>query len=131
MNRIVLDTNVLVSALWKKPGNSSRIIDMVVHGQFIPFYNGQIIYEYRKVLYRPKFRFSAVDIESLLDVIIKDGMSVLSLRTNMVFIDEDDRKFFEVAQTAQAFLITGNIKHFPFVPFIFTPAGFLDMYGNG
>jgi len=38
MRRVVIDTNVLVSALWKKSGSSSQIIDLVVLGQLIPFY---------------------------------------------------------------------------------------------
>ena len=39
--------------------------------------------------------------------------------------DEDDRKFYDVAKSSGAFLITGNIKHFPSESFIVTPADFL------
>ena len=128
MFRVVLDTNVLVSALWKKPSNSTRILDLMVLGQLTPFYNGHIIYEYKEVLNRPKFRFSPVDIENLLDIIRKDGMSVLALRSGLDFIDEDDRMFYEVAQTAKAFLITGNVRHYPTEPHIISPTAFLEIY---
>jgi predicted nucleic acid-binding protein len=39
--------------------------------------------------------------------------------------DEEDRKFYNVAKSSGAFLITGNIKHFPSESFIITPADFL------
>jgi predicted nucleic acid-binding protein len=42
--------------------------------------------------------------------------------------DEDDRKFYDVAKAALAFLITGNIRHFLPEPFIVTPVDFLRRY---
>jgi predicted nucleic acid-binding protein len=41
--------------------------------------------------------------------------------------DEEDRKFYNVAKSSGAFLITGNIKHFPPESFIVTPADFLKV----
>ncbi|MDR3270840.1 MAG: hypothetical protein LBT32_04945 [Peptococcaceae bacterium] len=42
-------------------------------------------------------------------------------------IDEDDRVFYDAAKSVGAYLITGNIKHFPQGPFILTPLAFLEV----
>ena len=42
--------------------------------------------------------------------------------------DEDDRVFYEVAlSTEDAYLVTGNLKHFPKTPIVVTPAQMLDI----
>jgi hypothetical protein len=45
--------------------------------------------------------------------------------------DETDRKFYDVAQSVNAWLITGNIRHYPPDPFVMLPAEFLRLYGEG
>jgi predicted nucleic acid-binding protein len=42
--------------------------------------------------------------------------------------DESDRKFYDVAKTAEAFLVTGNMKHYPKEPFIVTPSEFANTF---
>ena len=42
--------------------------------------------------------------------------------------DEDDRVFYDTAVKAEAYLITGNKKHFPLEPFIVYPVNFLRIY---
>ena len=44
------------------------------------------------------------------------------------FVDEADRKFYEVAKHCGATLITGNIKHFPSDEIIMTANDFLEKY---
>jgi len=39
--------------------------------------------------------------------------------------DETDRVFYDTAKASGAILITGNIRHYPAMPFIMTPADFL------
>jgi predicted nucleic acid-binding protein len=41
--------------------------------------------------------------------------------------DEDDRVFYDAAKTADAYLITGNSKHYPKESFILTPSEFLKL----
>ena len=125
MVKAVLDTNILVSALWKQPSNAGRIIDMVVLRQIIPCYNADIILEYKGVLCRPKFKFTVPDISNLLDLIKKEGMSVLQQPSTIPFIDESDRIFYDTAKTCGAYLITGNLRHYPDAPFIISPSEFL------
>ena len=45
--------------------------------------------------------------------------------------DKDDQIFYDVAIEAQAYLITGNIRHFPSKPFVVSPAHFLALYQKG
>lgn len=110
----VIDTNILVSALWKPVGNASLLVSNVISGNINPCYDYRIMEEYRDVLNRPKFHFSRVQVECLLDVFIQDGISVIpDPILNVLFTDEDDRAFYEVARFCSAPLITGNIRHFP------------------
>lgn len=55
----VIDTNVLVSALFSVHSDSATviIIDKVSDGTIVPLYNSEIFEEYRDVLSRPKFKF--------------------------------------------------------------------------
>jgi len=125
MNKVVMDTNVLVSAFWKKPSNAGQIIDMVVTRQLIPCYNAKILLEYLDVLNRPKFKFSSSDVNNLLELIKIEGISVIAQQSTIPFVDESDRKFYDIATACGAYLITGNLKHYPNKPFILTPGQFL------
>lgn len=127
----VIDTNVLVSALFSISGNSSPsiIIRKIIDGVITPLYNEDILSEYEEVLNRAKFPFRKADIEWLISTFLDFGIS--SGRTAIsdeVFIDKDDIVFYEVALSKEdSFLITGNIRHFPKKPFIVTPAEMLTI----
>ena len=127
MKRVVIDTNVLVSALWTRQSNASRIVDMIVTRALQLCYNSEIMSEYKNVLSRPNFKFSATDISNLLDLIKYEGISILTVPSQIHFIDESDRVFYDVAKACSAYLITGNKKHFPQEAFILNPAEFLSI----
>ena len=128
MKRVVVDTNVLVSALWTRQGNASRIVDMIVTRALQPCYNSEIMSEYKNVLSRPNFKFSGTDISNLLEIIKSEGISILTVPSRIHFIDESDRVFYDVAKACNAYLITGNKKHFPPEAFILNPAEFFCIY---
>ena len=131
MTRVVIDTNILISSILAN-GPPAVIIDMVADGKLKPFYNDQIICEYWNVLHRPKFGFVSVQINQLIDIFMKTGMVININRPSAVsMIDEEDRKFYDVAKTSHAYLITGNIKHYPKENLIVTPANFLKEYLHG
>jgi len=125
MIKVVLDTNVLVSAFWTRPGNAGKIIDMVIARQLIPCYNAKVLLEYMEVLNRPKFKFPSSDVNNLLALIKNEGISVITQHSSIPFNDESDRVFYDVATACGAYLITGNLKHYPDEPFILTPGQFL------
>lgn len=125
---IVIDTNILVSALWSPSGAPSQILSLVLNEALIPCYDERIMTEYREVLSRPKFGFSQSEINALLDWIKYFGRSVVPLPLDEPFTDEADKKFFETAKYCKACLVTGNIKHFPDDPLVMTANEFLKKY---
>lgn len=126
--RVVIDTNVLVSAIWSRNGAPAQVVSLVLNGIITPCYDYRIMNEYRSVLSRPKFNFSPSDINALLDYIRIEGLSVLAEPILRTFIDEADKKFYEVAKQSCATLITGNFKHFPNGPAVMSVADFLKKY---
>ena len=125
MAYVVLDTNVLVSALWSKDGTPAKIAHLIPEGKIIPCYCDEILSEYETVLSRPKFGFTQYQVTALLENIKKWGTSYTVSKSIGQMIDESDRVFYDVAKESKAILITGNIKHFPVEPFIMTPAEFM------
>lgn len=122
----VIDTNVLVSSLFlnKSLSNPLLIIQSVLNGNITPLYSEEIIDEYKEVLSRNKFRFKPDDIRNLISVFYEFGID--TPRTGIsgeVFPDSDDIVFYEVAMSVEdAYLVTGNTKHFPVKTFVVTPA---------
>ncbi len=125
---VVIDTNILVSALWSRNGAPAKVFSMIIRGRLIPCYDYRILSEYRDVLKRPKFKFSDGEVNSLLDWIETNGRSVIAEPLNVDFTDETDKKFYEVAKFCNAKLITGNIKHFPDDEIVLTISDFLERY---
>ena len=124
---VVIDTNILVSALWSKNGAPARAVGLVLSGQITPCYDHRIMLEYRQVLQRPKFRFRPAEINALLDWFKQSGRSVVRASLDVTFVDEADRKFYEVAKYCGAVLITGNLKHFPNDDAVMSVSDFLEL----
>jgi putative PIN family toxin of toxin-antitoxin system len=123
--KVVLDTNVLVSSLLTN-GPPAAIVDLVAEGKLTPFYDDFIIGEYWRVLVRPKFNLNPSQVSRLIGDIVRIGIAVEANIPNITPMpDEEDRKFYNVAKSSGAFLITGNVKHFPSELFIVTPTDFL------
>ena len=130
MIHAVIDTNVLVSVLLAKSEDSSviKLIDAVLNGKIIPLFNNEIVAEYTEVLSRPKFNFDKEMRELLVERIVFLGEDADRTAYSESLPDEDDRVFYEVAlSTEDAYLVTGNLKHFPKTPIVVTPAQMLDI----
>lgn len=130
MIHAVIDTNVLVSVLLAKSEDSSviKLIDAVLNGKIIPLFNNEIVAEYTEVLSRPKFNFDKEMRELLVERIVFLGKDADRTAYPESLPDEDDRVFYEVALgTDDAYLVTGNLKHFPKTPIVVTPAQMLDI----
>ncbi len=127
----VIDTNVLVSALIAKDNDSYplKVLKYAFDGRIIPIYNKEILDEYRSVLQRAKFSLDRTDIEGAISVLSRVGFE--AIQVSLVaesFPDESDRKFYEVMQSrGDAFLITGNGKHFPNEPRVVTPRQMVEI----
>jgi putative PIN family toxin of toxin-antitoxin system len=88
-----------------------------------------ILAEYQEVLHRPKFGFEAPSIDALLADLIRTALLVHPTMPLTVAPDEADNRFLECALEARAaFLVTGNLRHFPVATFediqILEPARF-------
>jgi putative PIN family toxin of toxin-antitoxin system len=125
---VVLDTNVLVSALLTRNGKSAAIVSMLSDRLIIARYNYQILAEYINVLHRPKLDIPQLDADAVIEQIKWFGIPVVALPCDKAMIDESDRPFYETAKTANAYLVTGNAKHFPDEPFIVSPSKFLELF---
>lgn len=127
----VIDTNVLVSALLSSHEDAAtvRVVDKLFTGEVTPIFSSEILAEYHDVLHRPKFRFPGGLIDDLLLAIESFGEAIVPSPTGEILPDMKDLPFYEVVaekRTSQdAYLVTGNRKHFPAAPFIVTAAEFL------
>ncbi len=127
----VIDTNILVSALWSRNGAPARILSLIISGELIPCYDYRILSEYKEVLTRPKFKFTSGEVSALIDWIVYNGRSVVAEPLNVDCTDAADKKFYEVAKFCGAKLITGNLKHFPKDKAVMTVSEFLERYNLG
>jgi putative PIN family toxin of toxin-antitoxin system len=127
---VVLDTNVLVSALWSADGKPSQIVHMIPDRKIIPCFCDAILLEYKAVLTRPSFCFSQDRVEQLLHQLALFGKNQVAAKSEIPLADESDRVFYDTAKAVEAVLVTGNTKHFPCEPFVFSPADFLTWYTN-
>jgi len=122
---VVLDTNILVSSLLTY-GPPAVIVDLIADGIVIPFYSNPILQEYWEVLSRKKFCFKSAQVTRLIDDIVRTGIAVEGKYSKNKKVNEEDMIFYDAAVEAGAYLITGNIRHFPKESFIITPAQFLS-----
>lgn len=129
-----IDTNVLVSALLNAESIPGKVVQEALAGNIIPLYNDEILREYNEVLRRIKFCFKREIIELTVDAIIKRGFAVDAGPIEDVLPDPKDVVFYAVTleqkKQDDAYLVTGNIKHFPKVNFVVTPREMLDIIEN-
>ena len=127
MKRFVIDTNVVVSALLKSDSKPSRVLHLMYDKTMDLYYSDLITKEYVKVLYRKHLKLDVGVVNATLEDIKRHGTNLVITPSTIPLPDEDDRVFYDTAVSAGAYLITGNIKHFPQEPFILTPADFLAL----
>ena len=130
----VIDTNVLVSALLSINDDAAtvQVVDRLLGGEIIPIYSNDITKEYREVLNRKKFGFSPDVMEYLLSAVEQFGILVEPSPSGITLPDMKDLPFYEVVlekrtESDDAYLVTGNTKHFPVKPFVVTPRELLDI----
>ena len=131
----VIDTNVVVSSLLKHDSIPGKILDFVISKTIVPLLNKEIIEEYEDVLKRNKFGFDNIDVDNLIANIKANSIFLEREQTLEEFVDEDDIVFYEIVMSARhtmnAFLITGNIKHYPIKEYVVTPKQMIDIIDSG
>ena len=116
--RIVVDTNVIISALLSPNGSAAQFMGDVFDGKYEVVVTESILEEYDEVMHRPKFLID----EDIITFII------CWFRENALFVevdesdypkedmpDPDDAVFYVAARCTGALLVTKDIKHYPVV----------------
>lgn len=127
----VIDTNVLVSAAIKWDSLPGCILSLSFQGIIRPLLHEEILREYHDVLLRPKFHLSKELVADILNGIKATAYWVNATKIHIELPDSKDSIFYEVLTTGrksfyEAFLITGNIKHFPKEEYILTPREMIE-----
>ena len=127
----VIDTNVIVSSMLKHDSIPGRITDLVVSNTIVPLLNEEILNEYFEVLSRNKFDFEVDDIEKIISTVKEKGLFLEKKQSLEDFIDEDDIVFYEIVMSARntmdAYLVTGDLKHYPIRNYVVTPGQMLEI----
>lgn len=129
----VYDTNILVSALLSRKPDSAVVLalETLLSGEVTPLYNDDILAEYDDVLHREQFKFPEDLVSGVVNQIKKEGIPSERISSGESFPDPDDAVFYEVALSKEdAFLVTGNTRHFPKTPIVVTPLEFLKILGK-
>jgi putative PIN family toxin of toxin-antitoxin system len=114
MIKLVLDTNIIVSALLQPLGPSAQIFVISLSGSLQLCVSGAVYAEYEEVISRPRLKRSGETIVATLESIREKGFWVRPVETVRACPDPDDDIFLECAQAAGAdYLVTGNLKDFP------------------
>jgi uncharacterized protein len=132
MIRVVIDTNVVVSANLRDEGLPAAILDLAANKRILMCVSEAVLAEYKDVLNRPRLKLAAKRVARSLAVIRKTSLVVKPTRTvTVIKNDEPDNRLLECAHAASAdYLVTGNTKHFPNTfeaIMIVTPKQFIDL----
>jgi len=110
MRRVVIDTNVMVSAYLG--GKLEAIIVAWIAGKFILTVSNQIVSEYINVLSRPKFKITRGELDDFVALILSKAEFVLTEESiHVVEADPSDNKFLEAAVTGSVDFIVSGDKH--------------------
>ena len=130
MKKVIIDTNVFISALLSPKGNANAIMDKVSFGELKLIYSNNILNEYERVLNYDKLNLPPETQIKAITGILELGELIEPAISSEPMHDEDDRIFYDAAKDSNAILITGNIKHYLAEPFIVNPSDFLQMIGS-
>ena len=112
--RLVLDTNVLVSAVLKRQSLQRAVFTFSLSKAVRLCVSESILFEYEAVLSREELGIRRGERLQMLQLIRNRSHVVIPRYRLQVSLDPDDNKFLECAEAARAdYLITGNRKHFP------------------
>lgn len=108
--KVVLDTNILVSALLFK-GEVSKIVDLWKNGRTVPFFSRETFDEFVRVLEYPKFSLTKTEIKTIFEQEVIPYFEVVDITDEVkgVCKDPDDDKFLSCAVSAFVdFIVSGD-----------------------
>ena len=112
--RLVLDTNIIVSAALKPQGLQRTVLLLAITKPARMYVSSEIVSEYAEVLARPELAIRK-GLRSQLPQLIRSRAHAVKPSCRLaVTPDPDDNMFLECADAARAdYLLTGNQRHFP------------------
>jgi putative PIN family toxin of toxin-antitoxin system len=126
--RVILDTNIIVSAFLNPKGIPGEILSLVLMHKIIICYGNKIFSEYTDVLSRSKFNFDNDLVNNFLEFIRNNGEYIVAEPQAIQFDDEDDKIFYDVFKSSDAeYIITGNKKHYPQEENIISPREYKEL----
>ncbi len=135
MRRVVLDSNVYVSALLAPAGSPAQILEGWADGQFEVIVSALLLGELERVLRRPKFASSipAVQIDGLLSALSEEGIAVSDPEPQPgATPDPGDDYLVALARAADAECIVSGDAHLTHMssphPPVLTPREFLSSF---
>jgi putative PIN family toxin of toxin-antitoxin system len=112
--RLVIDTNVVISAVLKPDGLQRTVFLLAITKPATLYVSPEIMAEYRDVMSRPNLKIRKGARQQFLQLIKNRSRSITPVRSLQVANDPDDDIFLECADAARAdYLVTGNTRHFP------------------
>jgi putative PIN family toxin of toxin-antitoxin system len=131
MIRVVIDTNVVVSAALIDRGLPAAVLSLALGKRIQMVVSAAVLAEYETVLNRPRLKFPPERVKALLADIRNAAKMAKPTRTIAEINDDPDNRFLECAAAGRAdYLITGNTRHFPKAfetTAIVTPKQFIDL----
>lgn len=134
--RVVVDTNILVSAVIKPTGAVGPVLIALRKGRYTILYAQPLLTELVDVINRPRIRnkygLTDEDIRTVIALILLRGEAVMPQEKITACRDPDDNKFLEVAVAGDADLIVSGdgdllvLNPFRDIPIV-TPRAFLKM----
>lgn len=123
---VVIDTNVLVSAMLSNSKAPFSVLELVEKGNLIPIFDKRMLNEHYEVFHYDKFkdpRHLITDemLRNTIYTLVKNGIFINDVDTIKqelydIMPDKDDIPFFEVKESSQEFesmLVTGNTDDYP------------------
>jgi putative PIN family toxin of toxin-antitoxin system len=112
--RLVIDTNIVVSAALKPDSLQRTVLLLAITKPTRLYVSEAVIAEYREVLARPELKIRKGLRQQVLQLIRSHSQTVKASRPLQITPDPDDNIFLECADAARAdYLVTGNPRHFP------------------
>lgn len=112
--RLVIDTNVVVSAALKPEGLQRTVVLLAMAKPVLWYASDAILSEYALVLARPELKIRRSRRQQFLQLIRNRARLITPSRLPQVTSDPWDNMFVECADAARAdYLVTGNQRHFP------------------
>ncbi|HEV2964619.1 MAG TPA: putative toxin-antitoxin system toxin component, PIN family [Candidatus Angelobacter sp.] len=114
MIQVVLDTNIVVSALLRSGSLPEAAFNLAMDRVVQLSVSESILTEYEDVLRRSKLRIHPDKVTLTLKRIREVSLLIRPAVSVTVCSDPDDNIFLECSEAAQAnYLVTGNVRHFP------------------